>query len=95
MKKKKISDHEAELKKNPVNQYRCCETWFNHNEFIQHLTDTHKLSKEQCKGSRSLITHIDYDYYYSSQYKCELESGLIFTQYIEQARADDDMMRMP
>lgn len=93
MRKKKISEREIELRKNPINVFTCCGQSFKHAEFQVHLSDVHKLTKEQFKGKKSMLAHIDGDFWYSYSYQWEFEGGLKFTQYIEQARADDDMMR--
>lgn len=92
-KQKKLTDHEIELRKNPINVFKCCDKEIPAKEFQKHLTDDHKLTKEQMVGKKSLLAHIDGSYWYSYSYKWEFESGLKFTQYIEAARSHDDPMR--
>jgi hypothetical protein len=86
-------EDEAELRRNPINQFTCCDKSMDFKDFKQHLTDVHKLNKEQFKGKKSMLCHIDGDYWFSYNWQWELESGLKFTQYTMQVRAHDDMMR--
>ena len=94
-KKTKKSKQEAErqLKENPINVFTCCEKTMELKEFQEHLILHHKLTTQQMKGKKSMLAHLDGDYWFSYTYAWELESGLKFTQHIEQVRADDDMMR--
>jgi hypothetical protein len=62
-------------------------------EFKKHLFDVHKLKEDQLKGTRSMLSHMDGDYWFSYNYQHKLESGLEFTQYVEMARSKDDPMR--
>lgn len=95
MKQKKQTKKEAEeqLRRNPINQFSCCDKSMNFKEFQEHLTDVHKLTEEQFKGKKRMLAHIDGDFWFSYSYEWELETGLKFSQYVEQVRAKDDMMR--
>jgi len=91
-KKQKI-ERERELKESPINVFSCCGKSFPAKDFKEHLINDHKLLPDQMKGTKKMIMHLDGDYWFSSTYEWEFESGLKFTQYVEMARADDDMMR--
>lgn len=93
--KKSKQQADINLRKNPINVFTCCGKTFTAIEFQAHLDFDHKLAKEQRKGKRQMIAHMDGDYWFSSTYQWEFESGLKFTQHIEMARDLDDPMRMP
>lgn len=91
--KVKKAQAEEELRNNPINQFTCCEKTMIFKDFKEHLSEVHKLKEDQLKGKKSMLMHMDGDYWFSYNWQWELESGLKFTQYTEQVRADDDMMR--
>lgn len=91
-KAKKVAAEE-ELRKNPINNFNCCDKVFAFADFNKHLIDDHKLNPDQLKGKKSMLMHMDGDYWFSYKWQWELETGLKFTQYTEQVRAKDDMMR--
>ena len=84
---------EIQLRKNPVNEFTCCGKTMPFKEFKDHLTTDHKLNADQLKGKKSMLMHIDGDYWFSYSWQWELETGLKFTQYTIQARSHDDPMR--
>lgn len=85
---------EAKKKKRivPVNQFTCCGQVMEFAEFKKHIADVHKLQPDQMKGKKSMLMHMDGDTWFSYQWQWELEGGLKFTQYTEQARSKDSMM---
>jgi hypothetical protein len=86
-------EEEAQLRKNPINEFTCCNKTMPFKEFKEHLTTEHKLNADQLKGKKSMLMHMDGDYWFSYNWQWELETGLKFTQYTMQVRAKDDMMR--
>jgi len=84
---------ENDLRKNPINEFTCCEKTYTFKEFQEHLQNDHKLSKEQFKGKKSMLMHLDGAQWFSYNYQWELESGLKFTQYVMMARDKNDPMR--
>lgn len=95
MKQKKLTkkEEEKELRDNPINVFDCCGKAFPHRDFMEHLKTEHGLETSRVEGKRSMIMHMDGDYWFSSQYEWELESGLKFGQFVKMARSGDDMMR--
>lgn len=91
--KAKKQEAERALRQNPVNQFTCCDKTMVFDEFKKHLSETHKLTEAQFKGKKSMLMHIDGDYWFSYNYQWELETGLKFTQYTMMARDHDDPMR--
>lgn len=91
--KKKAREEEEKLRANPVNEFTCCGKTMPFKEFQEHLKNDHKLSKEQLKGKKSMLMHMDGDYWFSYTHQWELDCGLKFTQHTMQARAHDDHMR--
>lgn len=91
--KKEREQDERQLRHYPVNNFICCEKVMPFKEFKEHLIESHKLLPEQMKGKKQMLMHMDGDYWSSSEYQWELESGLKFTQYIKMARSHDDPMR--
>ena len=92
-KEKGMSEAEAnELRKNPINEFTCCDKTMNFKDFKKHLSEDHKLLPEQMKGKKSMLMHMDGDKWFSWSYQWELETGLKFTQYTMQARSKDGMM---
>lgn len=87
--RKEKEDH---LRQNPINAFTCCGKTMTFDEFKKHLSEVHKLSTDQMKGRKSMLAHIDGDYWFSSSYQWELESGLKFTQYVEMARNKNSLM---
>lgn len=75
------------------NIFICCNKEFELGAFKDHIANDHKLTKDQFKGTKWMMSHIDGDTWFSSSYAWELESGLKFTQHIQVPRALDDMMR--
>lgn len=93
MKDKGMSEAEAEeLRKNPVNQFTCCEKTMGYKDFKEHLREIHKLEVGQMRGKKSMLMHMDGDKWFSWQYQWTLEGGLQFKQYTMQARSKDSMM---
>lgn len=84
---------EDQLRKNPINNFTCCGVTMNLEEFRKHLSVQHGIDAEKIKGTRQMLCHIDGDYWYSFTYEYKLETGLVFTQYTEQARKKNDPMR--
>lgn len=92
MSKAKKPTVDAELRRNPINDFTCCGEARNLADFKKHLTEVHKVQPEKMKGKKSLLAHIDGDKWFSYNWQWELENGLKFTQYTEQARSKDSMM---
>ncbi len=93
MAKEKVSQDEINLRQNPVNEFTCCDKARSLADHRTHLTEDHKLNADQLKGNKSMLMHMDGDYWFSYQWQWQLESGLRFTQYTKQARSQDDPMR--
>lgn len=92
-KNKGMTEAEAkELRKNPVNDFTCCNETMKHKDFMVHLKDKHKIEPKGIKGKKSMLMHIDGDKWFSYSYQWELEGGLKFTQYTMQARSKMDLM---
>lgn len=91
--KKQLVEEEENLRKNPINQFTCCEKAMDLKDFKEHLSSVHKLNPAQLKGKKQMLMHMDGDYWFSWNWQWELETGLKFTQYTMQVRAKDDMMR--
>lgn len=95
--KKAYEDEENELRKNPINVFRCdvCKELpdMKFEYFKEHLSSVHKLNPDQLKGTKQMTMHIDFANSYSSTYEWTLESGLKFHQYCENARDKNDPMR--
>lgn len=87
------SEDEENLRKNPVNNFSCCDKVFTFNEFKEHLASDHKLTPDQFNGKKQMMMHMDGDYWFSYNYQWELETGLKFSQYVMMARSKDDTMR--
>lgn len=89
-KKKKISEAELELRRNPINVFSCdackSEKAMNFDEFKKHLSEVHHLTPEQMKGKKNMLCHLDGDYWFSWDYEWTLECGLKFHQHTMQAR---------
>lgn len=62
-------------------------------DFKKHLSEVHKLDPTKIVGKKSMLMHMDVDYWFSYNWQWELESGLKFTQYTQQVREADDIMR--
>ena len=77
---------ELRLRENPVNNFICCGEQRSFRDHKTHLVEDHKLNENQLKGKKRMISHIDGDYWFSSDYEWELENGLKFTQHIMMAR---------
>lgn len=77
----------------PSNVFVCCAKTMELKEFQDHLANDHKLTKEQCKGKKQMLSHIDGDTWFSSSYAWEFEGGLKFMQHIQMPRRQDDPMR--
>jgi len=45
-KKERQSAGEEELKKNPVNEFTCCDKTMVYNDFVKHLSEVHKLESK-------------------------------------------------
>jgi hypothetical protein len=98
---KKINEKadEAELRRNPVNVFQCGHADCQKIDalvaplFMKHLLDVHGIAKDQMKGKKQMLAHIDGSYWYSYEYKWTLECGLTFGQYIRAARSKTDLMR--
>lgn len=93
-------NEEAELRKNPINVFTCLDCvnskGLEFTEFKTHLKSVHKINtddRDQLKGNRKMLMHLDGDYWFSSSYEWTLENGLKFSQYCENAREKDDPMR--
>lgn len=84
---------EAELRKNPINEFTCCGSTMNLNDFAKHLLSEHGLDAKDFKGERQMLSHMDGTYWYSYVYRYKTESGVEFTQYTKQVRAKNDPMR--
>lgn len=90
---------EDELRKNPVNVFRCghkdCDKLqaMVFEEFKHHLFTVHNLKADQLKGRKQMTMHMDGEQWYSSVYDWTLEVGLKFTQSITMARDKGDLMR--
>ena len=88
----KNKEAEIELRKNPINVFSCGHAdctklgGMGLYEFMDHLASKHGVSKNQMKGKKQMLAHIDGDYWFSSTYDWELESGLKFTQFVKLAR---------
>jgi hypothetical protein len=84
-----------ELRKNPINDFTCltCKGSkpIDLPDFKKHLEEVHGVTKENMKGNKKMILHMDGDMWFSSQYEWTLESGVKFIQYTEMAR-DRPMM---
>lgn len=91
-KKRKVLVEEERLRANPINLFTCCAKEMPFDEFKKHLTSDHKLNAEQLKGKKSMLMHMDGDYWFSYNWQWELETGLKFTQYTVQARSNNDYM---
>lgn len=89
----KKNEAEEQLRKNPVNQFTCCDKAMNFDNFKKHLLEDHKLKEDQLKGKKSMLMHMDGDYWFSWKWQWELETGLKFTQYTMTARDKNDPMR--
>ncbi len=96
---KYTAEQERELRANPINEFTCsCKDAkpMKHKDFMDHLKETHKIDtsdKSQLAGNRKMLMHMDGKEWYSSSYQWTLETGLKFTQYCENIRAPDDIMR--
>lgn len=85
-----IKEDARNLKLNPINVFTCgaCKdvSGVPMAEFQKHLTEVHEIGKDQMKGNRQMVAHIDGDYWFSSSYEWTLVSGLKFSQYVRMAR---------
>lgn len=78
---------------NDVNVFTCCGKEMSYKDFKEHLLTVHKLDiKANLKAKKSMLMHIDGDKWFSYYWQWELENGLKFTQYTQQARSKDSMM---
>ncbi len=95
MKRQKKEDRIAEekLRANPINEITCCGKVFPAKELGDHLKTVHGLDIKVTKVKKSMLMHMDGDYWFSYKWRYETETGLVFEQYTEQVRAHDDMMR--
>jgi hypothetical protein len=91
-KKTKMSEDKEELRRNPINEFTCCDKTMVFEEFKEHLSSVHKLTPDQFKGNKQMVCHMDGDYWFSSSYKWKLETGLEFSQYVRLARDKDTML---
>lgn len=86
-------EDERQLHKTPINEFTCCDKVRNFKDHKEHLLNDHKLNIDQLQGKKSMLMHMDGDYWFAYNWQWTLESGLIFTQYTKQVRAKDDYMR--
>jgi hypothetical protein len=85
-KKAEALKDEEELKKNPINEFTCCNKTMGYKDFMVHLKIDHGLDAKKLEATKQLLVHIDGDYWFSYRYKFTLKSGLQFTQYTMQVR---------
>jgi len=97
---KNNKEEEAELRKNPINIFRCAackdSEAMEFEAFKKHLQAAHQINpddKEQMSGSRKMIMHMDGSFWFSSNYEWVLHGGLKFFQFCKNARASNDLMR--
>lgn len=82
--------------KKHVNEFHCCETRFEHPEFIAHLTSVHGFVKgTPC--NRTLIQALDGSDFYSNTFQLEIPCGdktIKAHQVSSGPRAKGDLMNM-
>lgn len=59
---------------------------FERTEFLKHLGEVHGIKKENVKGRKEMLMHMDGPKFYSSTYAWTLENGFKFTEFFESTR---------
>lgn len=86
---------ESELRKNPIQEFTCCNKTMNLDEFKNHVSEVHgiDIADKNMKMTMQMLSHIDGDFWYSYTYQCEFENGIKFIRYTMNARSKNDPMR--
>lgn len=83
-------NNNSDIKPSNVITCEACKVTLEVSDFQKHLLDVHGIGA--IKGTKSMVSHIDAEKWFSYEYEYVLDSGLKFNQHIVVSRSEGKQM---